>query len=601
MGRRIRISALWAAILVSAVLNASHARSARVALVIGNADYVNEPLPNAVRDAALISKRLRQMGFAVATYSNLDASAMNSALHEFEARLSKGDTGLLYFSGHGVQIGDTTLMLPTDLSTGPASILKKGIDLKPVLDAMALSGSAHHHAVILDTCLNNPFSKTDLRMSAIPNNVSVAYAAAPGGIAGESQEHGVFTAELARRMTTPAFSIDTAMGEVSRSVSVATGGKQVPWLASSREPGSTVLQSPISHGRGILPKDSDEQYELTFWDSIKDSTFPTDYEAYLKAYPNGRFATLAHARIDRLRAAASKGDGKSDTQAQPHPRAAAPASPPSAPVNTPKPAPVATVQSAPATPPTAPPKTIAVQTTAHEIKDCSSCPAMISLNAGAFSMGSNSDDPAERPVHRVSIGQPFAIGKYEVTVGEWNACVAASGCPHIDVEGDASAGTPVRNVSWDDAQLYAKWLSKTTTQPYRLPTESEWEYAARGGTSSPYWWGEKMQKGYADCKECGEPYRADSPVNAGSYAANPFGLFDMSGSVWEWVGDCWHGSFKGAPADGRMWDEAGCPARVIRGGSWKDGAAYMQSSTRFKYSASVRQSQNGFRVARDLK
>jgi formylglycine-generating enzyme required for sulfatase activity len=238
---------------------------------------------------------------------------------------------------------------------------------------------------------------------------------------------------------------------------------------------------------------------------------------------------------------------------------------------------------------------------ASEIKDCAACPALVSLPGGTFEMGSNSDDPAERPVHRVSIGHPFAIGKYEVTIEQWNACADTNGCPRIDIEGNASKTAPIRNLSWDDAQVYVKWLTKTTGKTYRLPSEAEWEYAARGGTTTTYWWGNEMRKGYADCKDCGEPWRKDSPVNVGSFIPNPFGLFDMNGSVWEWVGDCWHSSYKGAPADGRVWDEAGCPMRVIRGGSWPDGAAYMQSSTRFKYSPSVRQSQNGMRVARDMK
>jgi len=110
-----------------------------------------------------------------------------------------------------------------------------------------------------------------------------------------------------------------------------------------------------------------------------------------------------------------------------------------------------------------------------------------------------------------------------------------------------------------------------------------------------------MRPGNANCKECGEPWRPDGPADVGSFAANPYGLYDMNGSVWEWVSDCWHNSYKGAPADGSVWDDPNCRVRVIRGGSWRDGASYMLSSTRFKYDASVRHSQNGFRVARDVK
>ena len=215
-------------------------------------------------------------------------------------------------------------------------------------------------------------------------------------------------------------------------------------------------------------------------------------------------------------------------------------------------------------------------------------------------MGSNRDDPTERPAFRVTIGSAFAIAKYEVTVAQWTACVAGGGCPQLTTDLSRAPTTPVRDVSWDDAQGYLKWLGKVSGKNYRLPTEAEWEYALRGGTTTRYWWGELMTTGKADCKDCGPPWSADSPAPVGSFAPNPFGLFDMNGSVWEWVSDCWHSSYQRAPADGRSWEEPDCRVRVLRGGSWLDGASYMPSSTRFKYDANVRQSQNGFRVARSV-
>ncbi|HEX7635881.1 MAG TPA: formylglycine-generating enzyme family protein [Noviherbaspirillum sp.] len=332
---------------------------------------------------------------------------------------------------------------------------------------------------------------------------------------------------------------------------------------------------------GVLPRDSAEQYELTFWESIKDSNHASDYEAYLKAYPNGRFAPLAKARIERLHAAAPKGETPPEG-ARPPPAA----KPAPAPKATPEQARPAPVEKAPAA-------------GVSEVKDCAGCPELIALPAGVFTMGSNANDPSEKPAHQVSIKTPFAIGKHEVTVEQWDACVNAGACPRVTNEGNRQKNTPVRDVSWDDAQQYVKWLAKLTGKPYRLPTEAEWEYAARGGTSTRYWWGEQMRKGTANCKDCGEPWQKDTPAPVGSFAANPYGLYDVNGSVWEWVSDCWHNSYKGAPADGRSWDEPNCRVRVIRGGSWREDASYMLSSTRFKYDASVRQSQNGFRVARD--
>ena len=356
---------------------------------------------------------------------------------------------------------------------------------------------------------------------------------------------------------------------------------------------------------GVLPKDSTEQYELSFWESIKDSTHASDYEAYLQAYPKGHFAALARARIERLRATAPKAETVPERSAPaPAPNAAPERTRPAtkaAPVaKAPAPAPAVHAPATPSTPSLAE-KSPAGAAAVSELKDCPSCPVLIKLPGGAsFMMGSDSGDPSEKPAHRVSIGAPFAIGKYDVSVEQWNACADAEACPRIATDATSKNG-PVRDISWDNAQQYVNWLSKVSGKPYRLPTEAEWEYAARGGTSTRYWWGEQMRNGNANCKDCGQPWRQEGPANVGSFAANPYGLYDMNGNVWQWVSDCWHNSFKGAPSDGRAWDEPNCSVRVIRGGSWREGASYMTSSTRFKYDASVRYSQNGFRVARDLK
>ena len=245
---------------------------------------------------------------------------------------------------------------------------------------------------------------------------------------------------------------------------------------------------------GVLPKDSAEQYELTFWESIKDSNDASDYEAYLQAYPKGRFATLARSRIARLQAAKPKVETPSQKPAA-TPAAKTPPAIPSTPKTAERPA--APPASAPAAA-TAPPKPAAEEAppspspaaNLSEVRDCKECPALIGLPPGSFTMGSNTDDPSERPAHRVTIANAFAIGKLEVTVEQWNVCADAGACPRIDANGAAAKDAPVRDVSWDDAQQYVKWLAKTTGKPYRLPTEAEWEYAARGGTTSRYWWGQ---------------------------------------------------------------------------------------------------------------
>ena len=393
-----------------------------------------------------------------------------------------------------------------------------------------------------------------------------------------------------------------AAHEVSAALVPAIAAAENGYPATQRA-AEAGWRSPTLLLAGVLPKDSSEQYELTFWESIKDSSHASDYQAYLQAYPKGRFAALARARMERLRAATPKVEA-APAPGEPVAKAQRAAPAPTAPAERVRPpltkaarqAPPAVAASAPSAE-----KLPAAAASAGELKDCPSCPPMIKLPGHAtFTMGNNSGDPSEKPAHSVSMGAPFAIGKYEVTVEQWNACADADACPRIGAD-SASKNGPARDVSWDNAQQYVNWLGKVSGKPYRLPSEAEWEYAARGGTSTRYWWGEQMRAGNANCKDCGQPWHPEGPVNVGSFGANPYGLYDMNGSVWEWVSDCWHTTYKGAPSDGRPWDEANCRVRVIRGGSWRDGADYMMSSTRFKYDASVRYSQNGFRVARDLK
>ena len=368
---------------------------------------------------------------------------------------------------------------------------------------------------------------------------------------------------------------------------------------------------------GVVPKNSAEQFELAFWNSVKDSKQVSDYEAYLKAYPKGRFAALARARIQQLKAAPPQTQSQQPPQTQQPPKAAgskpapepareqvreqAPEQPPAKPVPKPQQGKVHAAPPAAAGSEEQEAPAAGGAGAVAAVKDCDVCPLMVALSPGPFTMGSNSGDPSERPPHKVGLHTPFAIGKYEVTVEQWNQCVKASVCPIVPSSADAAGNLPMRDVSWDEAQLYLKWLSTISHRPYRLPTEAEWEYAARGGTTTRYWWGDQMKGGNSSCQGCGQPWNADGPPPAGSFIANPFGLYDMNGSVWEWVQDCWHSTYKGAPPDGSAWTDGACQSRVIRGGSWREDGSYMLSTTRFKYDASVRQSQNGFRVARSLK
>ena len=219
-------------------------------------------------------------------------------------------------------------------------------------------------------------------------------------------------------------------------------------------------------------------------------------------------------------------------------------------------------------------------------------PEMISLRGGSFAMGSN-EDVSEKPVRQVTV-KPFAMGKFPVSVREWNACAAAKACG-FTASGKDDA--PVANVSWSDAKQYVAWLAETTRKPYRLPSEAEWEYAARGGTQTRYWWGDQFQPGMVNCKNCSDIPAIDQPVKVGSLKPNPFGLFDMGGSVDQWVEDCWHKNYQGAPADGSAWVENACPSHVIRSGSWRKDSDYARTSNRGSYDTNVRYPTHGFRVA----
>jgi|SRR5579872_1208013 formylglycine-generating enzyme required for sulfatase activity len=231
--------------------------------------------------------------------------------------------------------------------------------------------------------------------------------------------------------------------------------------------------------------------------------------------------------------------------------------------------------------------------------DCPDCEELVVLPPGEFDMGST-EKPSEGPVHHVTIGKAVAIGRREVTFAEWDQCVAAGACKHNPSDqGWGRASRPVINVSWDDTKEFIAWLSQKTGQTYRLPTEAEWEYAARAGTSSPFWWGKDVGVGHAKCEDCGDPLHKTMP--GGSFRPNAFGLYDTAGNAAEWVEDCWNPTYKGAPKDGSAWKTGDCTGRVLRGGSFANKATSLRSAWRFKYDEDVRYYANGFRVARDLK
>ncbi len=232
------------------------------------------------------------------------------------------------------------------------------------------------------------------------------------------------------------------------------------------------------------------------------------------------------------------------------------------------------------------------------------CPEMVVVPAGQFVMGSPATErghnKAEEPQHAVTIAKPFAVGKFVLTFAEWDACVAYGDCQPLSDSGLGRGKHPVIFVDWDDAKRYVAWLSRMTGKPYRLLSESEWEYAARGGTQTAYFWGNDVGKGNANCIGCGSEWdhKETSPVD--TFPPNPFGLYDMAGNVWEYVEDCVHDNYDGAPNDGTAWVTGGCESRVMRGGSWLSVPSSIRSATRTRPATSTRGGALGFRVARTL-
>jgi formylglycine-generating enzyme required for sulfatase activity len=253
------------------------------------------------------------------------------------------------------------------------------------------------------------------------------------------------------------------------------------------------------------------------------------------------------------------------------------------------------------------------------IRECPQCPEMVVVPSGQFIMGSPPSETGrqddEGPPHLVTIAKPFAVGKYEVTFREWEACVADRACAQAKDEGYGRDRRPVIHVNYEQAVGYAEWLSEKTGRKYRLLSEAEWEYAARAGSDKARFWGSGTDRAcqFANVYDttgkakreypwenfgCDDGYAVTAP--AGSFKPNAFGLYDMLGNVSEWVEDCWNQSYAGAPADGRVWASGDCSRRVSRGGSWYSTPALVRSAKRDRYEPSARNDNLGFRVARTL-
>ena len=350
------------------------------------------------------------------------------------------------------------------------------------------------------------------------------------------------------------------------------------------------------------------------WQRLEPTAGETELRAFLALFPQSPFAAEARARLGGIPVAAAEPPSRlalarpatvapsrpqpevslraREATAKPPAAEAAPKQPPTPPQPT---------QLAEAVPPQAAMRPSATRSAnGPGSQDCPDCPVIVPVPAGRFTMGRNGGDHSERPAREVIVAKPFGLGRYEVTVGQWKACAAEGGCPDLPRMKGYTDATPVYNVTHDDALAYAAWLSRITGQRYRLPSEAEWEYAARAGTTTPYWWGEKIDGNHVLCRKCGSAVEAGTPPPVSSQPPNPWGLVGMSGGVREWLADCWLKTYDKAPADTRPRLQKNCRQYVTRGGSWLDAPEDLTLTKRGFYDADVPYLANGFRVARDL-
>ncbi len=534
----------WLSIFFASVMlttpSLAQQNNERVALVIGNAKYpdASTPLATPIKDATKIADELRRLNFSVEFKTNLVKKDMQSAIKAFTDRIKNGTTAFFYYSGIGLQVNRRTYLIPVNAQIWTeADVRRDGFSVNGLLVEVNRKG-ARVKIVIIDAARRNPFERR-FRASA----AGLAPVEAPTG-------------------TLVLYS--------------AAPGK----LLQDENSGAT------SRFAGELLQ------ELGSPDLSAEEMFNRTRVAVSRMSRGEQVPWVASSLLEEFKFRGSS-SGVTMTRPATTPSSPFPPAPKTSPSSSPKKEPARAALSPPREP------TRGAFKPGDTFRDCAECPEMVVVPAGSFEMGSSNND-REKPVHQVSIAKPFAIGVHEVTFEEWDRCVSEHGCKFRP--GDRGWGRgrrPVINVSWVDAKQFVTWLSQKTGQVYRLPSEAEWEYAARGGTSTAYWWGRAAGARHANCRACSTG-ESEQTFPAGKYKANPFGVYDTAGNAAEWVEDCWNDDYRRAPTNGAAWVTGQCRLRVLRGGSFDSEVDYVRSNSRFRYDVDVRYSGNGFRVVRQL-
>jgi len=602
----------------------------RFALVIGNSAYQKEDLilTNPVNDATDFAKVLRQLGFDVIEKTNLGKLQMETAINQFSQKLNdnKG-VGLFYFSGHGIQHNGVNYMLPVDAQSLTAvwQLPHKTVSANYILDGMK-AATNQINIVILDACRDLPASikrwgKGDMVQGLsmelpIPGSV-IAYAAAPGGVAadGVGARNSPYVKHLMKWIQVPNLSIDEVFTKVGEAVKTETYGNQLPgyykqlykpfyfkWqrVAPSESKVTQLLRvcrrhfqaGRLSGGSGtafrcyqnVLEKDQTnaqalaglEKIEKRYVDLIRGALKKKQVDSAAHYLASLRSVSPGSVQLPRLEASLS---ALRASQTPPQPVVVTPPSPPRD-------------------------TFVAGKVFQDRLQDNSKGPSMVWIPAGSFKMGDiqGGGFRSEQPLHDVSVGR-FAMGRYEVTFAEYDKFAEATGRNKPSDESWGRGNRPVINVSWYDATAYAEWIVTQTGQKYRLPTEAEWEYAARAGTSTKYWWGNSIGSNKANCSNsyCGDSFDQTAPV--GSFAPNAFNLYDTVGNVWEWTCSEYENRYNGQENKCKNYATLKKSGEnkshfVLRGGSWVNVAGGTRTAYRNWRQPTVRYGFVGFRLAR---
>jgi len=560
----------------------------RVALVIGNGAYKESPLKNPPNDARSMAATLKSLGFSVTTKIDVAKKEMRNALNAFGEEIRNGGVGLFYYAGHGIQSNGRNYFIPINASIqSEGDVEDEAVSADQVLSRMA---DAHNrmNIVILDACRNNPFASSFrsaarglATISSAPAGTFIAYSTAPGSVAADGEgSNGLYTQQLINSIKTPGVSLEQVFKTVLTNVKQASAGKQVPWTASSVEGEFFFSQSSTEDNLPDKPKTGsfnladlnaaakkEEDVKNAWTSTLKEmQTAYTDVTAYEKRDVS---ADLKKAAWSRFLTTYSEDNPYSTEDNTMRSRAQTQLAYWGT-VKTPISRPVGNVKSA-------------------DLPSISNWIGMqlVLVQPGTFQMGSNDGASDEKPIHSVTISRPFYIGKYEVTQKQWRDVMGTNPSKY---QGD---NRPVESVSWNDAQDFIRKLNeKEGTTKYRLPTEAEWEFAARGSTQSN---GYKFagSSNVADVAVYGE--NETKPV--GTKRPNELGIYDMSGNVWEWCSD-WKGDYSGSAERDPKGPSSGT-YRVLRGGSFHGSVVFCRVAYRSSDNPANRYYLVGFRCVQD--